>query len=183
VIIIQSSVENYCPDTFIYYLNSDPSAFQCPACMHRGTLKRHGIYKKYCRDVIIPIVRVRCKTCGVTHSLIPSFSLPGTSFAVSDLERHYINKKLYPGTSTFLKSKISLRYYHSLGNKLDRSVLKAKSLFPSQGNPCLCGLDWIYSVIGVTAEPLLCFNLFCLSNNINCLFFSRCNYLRYSHPC
>jgi len=54
-------------------------------------------------------------------------------------------------------------------------ILTAKALFPNLGDPKLNGLDWIYSIIGFTDTPLLDFNNFCLSNHLNCIFFSRYN--------
>lgn len=59
----------------------------CPACRRVG-LKFHGRYSKYHRNRLIDIVRGLCCGCGVTHALIPSFSLPNSSHDTGDVEKY-----------------------------------------------------------------------------------------------
>lgn len=51
-----------------------------------GGFSRHGVYEKYHYQRFIPILRVRCLTCRKTHALIPSFSVPGTSIGMKEVE-------------------------------------------------------------------------------------------------
>lgn len=64
-----------------------PGDLSCPACGRLG-LKRHAHYSKYHRNRLIDIVRGLCPGCGVTHALIPSFSLPDSSHDLVDVERY-----------------------------------------------------------------------------------------------
>ena len=59
----------------------------CPACGNVG-LKFHARYCKYHRERRIDIARGLCPACGITHALIPSFSLPDSSHDSGDVERH-----------------------------------------------------------------------------------------------
>ena len=62
-----------------------PAGVVCPAS-GRGVLRRHGLYGKYHRDKSLEILREICPACGITHALIPSFSLPGNSNYTGDVE-------------------------------------------------------------------------------------------------
>ncbi len=44
------------------------------------------MYEKYLYFTCVQILRVRCRSCGRTHALIPSFSLPGTSLGTVEVE-------------------------------------------------------------------------------------------------
>ena len=63
-------------------------AYSCPTCSCPGALVKHGYYK---RTVIIngikqrvTILRVKCKSCGKTHALLPSFIIPYLQTSLRD---------------------------------------------------------------------------------------------------
>ena len=67
-----------------YYIrgkkNDFPGIETCPCCSYPSTLPRHGFYwrnalfrKSWYR---IPILRLKCPSCGKTISLLPDFLLP-----------------------------------------------------------------------------------------------------------
>jgi hypothetical protein len=60
----------------------------CPVCQGAGHLVYHATYKKYYFEELIKIIRVLCTQCGITHALIPSFSLPGTSIGTEEAESY-----------------------------------------------------------------------------------------------
>jgi len=68
-------------------------------------------------------------------------------------------------------------YSRHIDKLLTRSIDRAKALFSFKGNHYLNGNEWIESVIGKTANPVIDFNIFCLANNINCVFCNRFNIL------
>jgi hypothetical protein len=65
----------------------------CPACGCVG-LKPHARYSKYHRDRLIDIARVICTGCGITHALIPSFSLPDSSHDTDEVEKYLAAREL-----------------------------------------------------------------------------------------
>jgi hypothetical protein len=60
----------------------------CPCCKDAGHLVYHATYEKYYYGVRIMIIRVLCTHCGITHAIIPSFSLPGTSIGTEEAENY-----------------------------------------------------------------------------------------------
>ena len=56
----------------------------CPTCGAKGCCKIHGHYRRFITDRIqdqaidhpVDIVRVRCKSCGHTHSILPDGFIP-----------------------------------------------------------------------------------------------------------
>ena len=59
----------------------------CPAC--GGTrLGQRSSYQKYLYEQLITILRLRCRGCGRTHAVIPSWSLPDTSVGSAEVERY-----------------------------------------------------------------------------------------------
>ena len=62
------------------------SCSPCPACQAVGVLRRHACYWKYYYAQPLHILRCICGNCRVTHAIIPSFSLPGTSIGTQEAE-------------------------------------------------------------------------------------------------
>jgi hypothetical protein len=150
----------------------------CPCCHKKDTLKYHCEYSKYYYEQLIDIIRVKCCQCNITHAVIPSFSLPGTSHGVQEVEEYLIKK--HEGKSRHVannNSRISKAHTFNIDKSFNKAVNQAKSIFTSVVNQQLSGLAWIFSVIGQTQRPLLAFNYFCLQNHVNCIFFSRSNSL------
>lgn len=59
--------------------NLEVETITCPYC-NTLDMERHGYYKRYINifgtKYYIRILRVRCKTCGRTHAVLPDFILP-----------------------------------------------------------------------------------------------------------
>jgi len=66
--------------------NDFPRLSICPCCSYPATLPRHGFYwrnalfHKY--QLRIPIVRLKCPSCGKTISLLPDFLLPHFQYSL-----------------------------------------------------------------------------------------------------
>ena len=62
----------------------------CPSCGSRGNCVLHGSYKRVLIDVAhgkvcydsVEIKRVRCKSCGHTHALLPDYIVPYTTYSL-----------------------------------------------------------------------------------------------------
>ena len=62
----------------------------CPSCGSRGNCVPHGSYKRVLIDVehskvvygSVEIKRVRCKSCGHTHALLPDYIVPYTTYSL-----------------------------------------------------------------------------------------------------
>jgi hypothetical protein len=144
----------------------------------------HATYKKYYYDKQIQILRLRCKHCGRTHAVIPSFSLPGTSIGIREAEE-FIHRK-ESGSSSYAAKKevfgprMHESYAYKAHNIFTKYFYRAKALFPSYGNHNLKSLSWIQSVLHQDNELLLTFNIFCLSHKVNAVFCNRFSILLFT---
>jgi hypothetical protein len=125
-------------------------------------------------------VRVKCLNCGATHAIIPAFSLPGTSIGTKEAEEYIKSRKnnisRQEAAEILVSKGIRGEGYPKYFDKaFNNAVNKAKAIFTEYGDHTLKGLDWLESVIGKCSEPITLFNMFCLSHNINCIFFIRSN--------
>jgi len=139
----------------------------CPACQSAGTLKKHAWYSKYYYTRSIRILRCICTACGVTHAIIPSFSLPGTSIGTEEAQIY-----------------IQLR---EQGHGRRRA---SKAIFAGQADERLTGCAWIVSLTGERDQPMMGLNQYCLEHRVNgvCLtrypihlFRDRSSRIRVSH--
>ena len=64
----------------------------CPAC-GSTRLGQHSSYQKYLYEQLITILRLRCRGCGRTHAVIPSWSLPDTSVGSAEVERYLLARE------------------------------------------------------------------------------------------
>lgn len=63
---------------------------KCPVCGSRGNCEGHGRYQRNIIDMRngrveyrrIEIKRVRCRSCGHTHGLLPDFIIPYTTYSL-----------------------------------------------------------------------------------------------------
>jgi len=155
----------------------------CPACGAEDCLKNHAHYRKYYYLEQIQILRVKCNTCGTTHAIIPSFSLPGTSGGTKEVERYLMSRHEGVGRGTagrlFQEMGVSERYGLQLDRMFARSVNQAKALFPQAGEPYLMGMEWVRSVVEDPSRPLYSLNCFCLTQGVNAVCFCRASILRF----
>ena len=159
------------------------AARMCPCCRGVGRFTRHGRYRKYHFKALIEIVRVRCRSCGVTHALMPSFSLPGTSIGTQEAEAYVIARaegaSRAQAAPPLRAQGMSERYPKELERMLETAVARGKALLAQVGNPRLSGLSWIASVCGPTARPLYEINRFSLQHGVNGLCFCRASILQF----
>jgi hypothetical protein len=144
-------------------------------------MTRHAVYRKYHFEQQIEILRVRCLSCGVTHAIMPSFSLPNTSIGTEEAEKYL--KARASGTSRsraarcLLERGLSSDYPRRLERRLEVAVTRGKALWPHEGRHDLQGLAWMDSLCGGQARPLLAVNTFALSHGVNALCFCRSSIL------
>jgi hypothetical protein len=74
---------------------------------------------------------------------------------------------------------VSERYGLQLEKMFERSIDRAKALFPQTGDPCLNGMQWVISVVEDPSRPLYSLNGFCLQNKVNAVCFCRASILRF----
>ena len=156
----------------------------CPSCGALRQFTRHGCYVKYFYNSRIHILRVRCCCCGVTHALIPGFSLPGTSIGTADAEKYLMDRASGLGRGTAAKDLrnlgISTRYPKQLERMFSTAIARAKAIFPgTESEERLSGMEWVRSVVGESEQPLWSLNQFCLAHRYNCLCFCRGSIIRF----
>ena len=117
----------------------------------------------------------------IYHSLIPSFSLPGRSIGMDDMEQFLfkINQDMsvYRAGKEVFPDWQQTNYIYKVFETLGDYVLKAKAIFPTAGDHNLSGFSWIQSVVGKQERIIYHFNLYCLENRVNCLFCTHTRFL------
>ena len=153
----------------------------CPACGAQDRFKRHAQYTKYYYSKELWILRLKCEVCGTTHAVIPSFSLPGTSIGTKEGEEYLIKRAEGIGRGAagkvLLQDELSEKYPLQLDKMFQRSIDRAKALFPNAGDPVLAGMQWVRSVVYEPERPLYSLNCFCLEHGVNAVCFSRASIL------
>jgi hypothetical protein len=157
------------------------SATPCPCCQESGRMARHAVYRKYYYADQIEILRVRCLSCGVTHAIMPSFSLPNTSIGTEEAEEYL--KARASGSSRsraarcLLALGLSNDYPRRLERRLEVAVSRGKALWPHEGRHDLRGLAWLVDLCGGGERPLVEMNRFALAHGVNALCFCRSSIL------
>ena len=156
---------------------------ECPACLAVGEFTRHGSYTKYFYASLIHILRVRCHRCQVTHALIPSFSLPGTSIGTADAEK-YLHARAAGvgrgmGSGSLRRLGVSTRYPKQLDRMFVTAIARAKAIFPEVADLRLPEMEWVHAVVGSAERPLWRLNRFCLARQYSCLCFCRASIIRF----
>lgn len=158
----------------------------CPACGRIG-LKPHAHYPKYHRNRLIDIVRGLCSGCGVTHALIPSFSLPDSSHDSGDVERYLAARErgdtrreagahfLAVGSDIRVLKRIERSFARCVRNW---SAIFAMALSARQAFTAIAAVG--AASTAVTDEPagvLLAANQYALERGVNAVFASRSSIL------
>lgn len=145
IIILYIQKESY---NFDKLLNGFYELFSntiCPACQQAGFLKKHAKYEKYYYTVLIPILRCICTFCKTTHSIIPSFSLPGTTVGTEEVEEYLELREQGVGRrcagKMLLERGMSETYCYFLDKTFQRAVAQAKSLFEDAGDSRAAGIS------------------------------------------
>lgn len=153
----------------------------CPAC-GCGGLKRHARYSKYHRDGLIDIARVICTGCGITHALIPSFSLPDSSHDTDDVEKYLAARELgqtrREAGAHFLAAGRSFHVLKRIERSFDRCMLNWSAIFAMalSTRHAFAALASVV-VVEVCADVLLAANRYALERGVNAVFTSRSSIL------
>ena len=123
-----------------------------------GCFSRHGVYEKYYYQLRISILRVRCRGCARTHALIPSFSLPGTSIGLEEVQAFLVQRaagisRAIAGAS-FAARGLGEDHLRSLQRRCVKAIRQAKALFPQEGDHSLPHWQWPQSVTGGKFHPV-----------------------------
>jgi hypothetical protein len=80
--------------------NDFPRLDVCPCCLHPSNLPRHGFYWRNALfrnfHIRIPILRLKCSSCGKTISFLPDFLLPYFQYSleyVLEAAKQYIEER------------------------------------------------------------------------------------------
>ena len=184
IIILDLNKKDYIFLKFYDAWTTFPDTRICPTCGCEDQLRRHARYTKHYYGEQLWILRVRCRNCGTTHAIIPSFSLPDTSIGTVEVEE-YLNKRskrIGRGTAgkKLLDLLISEKHLRNLDLMFQVYVDRAKALFPDAGKVDLDGMEWVGSVVGDTSRPLYALNRYCLKHGVNPVCCSRASILLFS---
>lgn len=178
IIIIGATAETNKP----FRRNSGDLSY--PACGHVG-LKRHANYSKYHRNRLIDIAHALCSGCGVTHALIPSFSLPDSSHDLVDMERYPAARERgetrREAGAHFMATGRDIRVLKRIERSFMRCVRNWSAIF-AMALSARQAFTAITTVVAAatTAESvgvLLATNRYALEQGVNALFASRSSIL------
>ena len=160
---------------------------RCPAC-GSTRLGHHSSYQKYLYEQPIAILRLRCRGCGRTHAVIPSWSLPDTSVGTAEVERYLEARERGSSRAVALEELRERGMHAGYGKQLERRlgviVSRGKALWPQAADLHLDGLAWIRAACAPlpAATPLLSLNHFCLNHCVNAICCSRVSILLFGRP-
>jgi hypothetical protein len=182
IVLIDISAKNYSFTKVYQKIIDIVSTSVCPCCNVVGGFKRHGWYSKYYYTEELLIVRIRCSSCNRTHAVLPSFSLPGTSVGIEELEQYLKDrqkgKSRRKAAEVFTGLCLHEGYAKQVEKRVTAAVNRAKALFPGRGDDTVFGYHWLVSVVGTDEQrPLWRLNTMCLSVGYNPVFFSRSSVL------
>lgn len=160
----------------------------CPAC-HAKELKYHSRYNKFHFRESIVILVFKCQCCQTHHSLLPTFSLPGTSLGTKEVE-DYIrarNKKVSrkEAGATLMNRGITEKHLKNIERLVDRCINRYKTLFANQKIARLSGIEWAEAFLKEVdfyfdGAFIMELNLYCIGHRVNATFCSRKNILLFS---
>jgi hypothetical protein len=150
-------------------------------------LKLHARYSKYHRNRLIDIVRGLCLGCGVTHALIPSFSLPDSSHDSGDVERYLAARERgdtrRKAGAHFLAAGRDIRVLKRIERSFERCVRNWSTIFAMAiaTRQALAVLAAVVATTALAAEELagvlIAANRYALERGVNALFASRSSIL------
>jgi hypothetical protein len=150
-------------------------------------LRRHGLYGKFHREDFLEILRGICPVCGVTHALIPSFSLPGSSHDTDDVERYLAGRAegltRREAGAQFLTAGREVRVLKRIERSFERCIRNWSAVFAVE-IPVKQAYETIAAVVGVKATAtgkltgvLRAANQHALGRGVNAVFASRSSIL------
>ena len=161
------------------------TGLRCPAC-GSTRLGHHSSYQKYLYEQPVMILRLRCRGCGRTHAVIPSWSLPDTSVGTAEVER-YLKARERGDSRAMALAELRARGMHAgYGKQLERRlgviVSRGKALWPQAAARQLGGLAWVRATCAPRSAdtPLLSLNHFSLEHGVNAICCSRSSILLFT---
>lgn len=116
--IILNEIKSKDYDEKILNGNNGISDYVCPKCNAKGSMIRHADYE---RNVItfeddtvtysnLTILRVKCKSCGSTHALLPGNLIPYKQFDYSTFIAFLKNYFIYEENASALSKKFNISF-------------------------------------------------------------------------
>ena len=88
ITLINKNFNKNTNEYFKYVDSHDFSVYSCPSCHSTCSLIKHGFYKRNTKinNKIknLYVLRLKCKHCGKTHAVLPSFVVPYLLTSVDD---------------------------------------------------------------------------------------------------
>lgn len=178
IVILDIGQESYRFDELREGWTKVLEGMRCPACASTR-LGHHSSYRKYLYEQPITILRLRCRGCGRTHAVVPSWSLPNTSVGTAEVERYLMARERGVSRPVALAELRARGMHAGYGRQLERRlgviVSRGKALWPRAANLHLGGLAWIRAACAPrsAATPLLSLNHYSLERQVNALCCSR----------
>jgi hypothetical protein len=125
------------------------------------------------------ILRCICLNCRVTHAIIPSFSLPGTSIGTADAEEYLRRREQGEGrrkaSKVFSGHKAMSRNHPAVLDKaFQRAVARAKGIFGGDAvDNRLPETAWIEALTTQSTQPIASLNQYCLEHRVNAICLTR----------
>jgi len=182
IVILEISREDYRFGELRDDWTSLLEGLRCPAC-GSTRLGHHSSYQKYLYEQPIMILRLRCRGCGRTHAVIPSWSLPDTSVGTAEVERYLLARERGESRAVALTELRERGMHPGYGKQLERRlgviVSRGKTLWPQAADPHLGGLAWVRAACAPRSAdtPLLSLNHFSLGQRVNAICCSRVSIL------
>lgn len=182
ILILDISQESY---RFAEFRDSWQGVLQGVGCAACGStrLGHHSSYQKYLYEQPVTILRLRCRGCGRTHAVIPSWSLPDTSVGTAEVERYLLARERGVSRAVALAELRARGMHAGYGKQLERRlgviVSRGKALWPQAADRQLGGLAWIRAACEPRPadSPLLSLNHFSLEHGVNAICCSRSSIL------
>ena len=123
-------------------------------------------------------MRCICNHCGVTHAILPSFSLPGTSIGTEEAESYLLLREQGQGrgrASHLFSGQKAMSPNHPavLDRAFQVAVDRARAIFVGRTDERLQGSAWVEALSGETGHPLVSLNQYCLEHRVNGICLTR----------
>ena len=123
-------------------------------------------------------MRCICASCGVTHAIIPSFSLPGTSIGTPEAESYIQLREQGQGRGRAARvfsgqKAMSPNHPAVLDRAFRVAVDRAKAIFVGQADRGLTGIAWVQALTSETGHPMASLNQYCLEHRVNGICLTR----------
>ena len=137
----------------------------------------HARYEKYHFATRIAIQRVRCRACGITHALMPLFSVPGMSLGREEAEGCLGRRREGASRSVAAGELVDRGMEQRVGKRLERKLATAvelgKAIWPEAADPVLGSWAWIQAACGSAEQPIRGMNRYALEHGVNAICFCR----------